>query len=119
MTQNWEIVLDTQEERRKVALLEGRVRQAGDPDADEVEFFLTIYPDQVSLNVPASTAGQEFIASLTDLLGPPKVPPTIKCSCSWGQGIMGAMVLVLWDLPRENPAPLRNLRAFLGARPVA
>ena len=118
MSQNWEIVLDTQEQRRKVAMLEGRARQAGDPEADEVEFSLTIFPDQVSLNVPASTAGREFIGRLEELLGPPKLPPTIKCSCSWGQGIMGAMVIVLWDLPRENAAPLQDLRAFLGAGPA-
>jgi hypothetical protein len=117
MSRNWQIVLDSQEQRRKVAMLEGRARQAGDPEAGEVEFSLTLFPDQVSLNLPASTPGRAFIARLEDLLGPPKVPPTIKCSCSWGQGIMGAMVMVLWDLPRENPTPLRDLRAFLGAGP--
>jgi hypothetical protein len=119
MPRQWEIVLDTQEQRRKVAMLEGRARVAGDPEAEEVEFSLTLYPDQVSLNVPASTPGREFIARLEELLGAPKVPPTIKCSCSWGQGIMGAMVIALWDLPPDNPAPLRDLRAFLGAGPGA
>jgi hypothetical protein len=119
MGQQWQIVLDTQEQRRKVAMLEGRARQAEDPEAEEVEFSLTLYPDQVSLNVPASTPARAFIARLEDLLGPPKVPPTIKCSCSWGQGIMGAMVIALWDLPPDNPAPLRDLRAFLGAGPGA
>jgi hypothetical protein len=117
MGQQWQIVLDTQEQRRKVAMLEGRARQAEDPEAEEVEFSLTLYPDQVSLNVPASTPARAFIARLEALLGPPKVPPTIKCSCSWGQGIMGAMVIALWDLPPDNPAPLRDLRAFLGAGP--
>jgi hypothetical protein len=117
MSQKWEIVLDTQEQRRKVAMLEGRARQTGAPAEDEVEFSVTIFPDQVSLNVPASTPGREFIARLTDLLGPPRLEPTIKCSCSWGQGIMGAMLIVLWDLPAHNPAPLQDLRAFLGAAP--
>jgi hypothetical protein len=119
MGQQWQIVLDTQEQRRKVAMLEGRARQAEDPEAEEVEFTLTLYPDQVSLNVPASTPAREFIARLEALLGPPKVPPTIKCSCSWGQGIMGAMIMALWDLPPDNPAPLRELLAFLGAAPGA
>jgi hypothetical protein len=69
MRQQWQIVLDTQEQRRKVAMLEGRARQAGDPEAGEVEFSLTLFPDQVSLNLPASTAGREFIARLEDFLG--------------------------------------------------
>ena len=114
MTQNWEIVLDNQEQRRKVAMIEGRARPAGGAATDEVEFSLTLYRDQVSLNVPASTLGQEFIARLTAILGTPKLPPTIKCSCSWGDGVMGAMVIALWDLPPENPALLQDLRAFLG-----
>ena len=117
MVQDWEIVLDNREQRRKVAMIEGRARKAGESAAQEVEFSLTIYPDQISLNLPASSPGQEFIASLTDLLGPPKLPPTIKCSCSWGDGVMGAMVMVLWDLPRpESAAALQDLDAFLGAR---
>jgi hypothetical protein len=115
MSQNWKIVLDKHEQRRKVAMLEGRARRAGDSPEDEVEFSLTLYRDQASLNVPASTAGREFIARLTDLLGPPKLEPTIKCSCSWGQGIMGAMIIVLWDLAPQNDAPLRDLLTFLGA----
>jgi hypothetical protein len=116
MPRDWKIALDHREERRKVAFIEGRAHQAGDPDdAEDVEFSLTIYRDQVSLNVPASSAGRAFIARLTDLLGPPKLPPTIKCSCSWGQGVMGAMVIVLWDLPSQAAAPLQDLQAFLGA----
>jgi hypothetical protein len=118
VSQAWHITIDNQEQRRKVAMVEGRARRDDHPaDAGEVEFSLTLYPDQASLNVPASTQGRDFIARLTEILGPPKLPPTIKCSCSWGDGVMGAMLLVLWDLPADpdHPAP-RNLAAFLGAR---
>lgn len=114
MTQDWHIILDNQEQRRKVALIEGRARRAASAEGDdEVEFSLTFYPDQVSLNVPASTRGREFIARLCEILGPPSREPTIKCSCSWGDGVMGAMVFVLWDLDAAA-SQLQDLSTFLG-----
>jgi hypothetical protein len=117
----WHIAIDNQEQRRKVGMVEGRARREdrANPD-DEVEFSLTLYPDQASLNVPASTQGREFIARLTEILGPPKLPPTVKCSCSWGDGVMGAMLIVLWDLPADAATPVvQNLYAFLGIRGAA
>lgn len=121
MSQTWQIFLNYQDRRRKASLLEGRARLADAPaDAEEVMFSLTLYPDQVSLNVPAATLAREFIAALTCILGPPKLEPTIKCSCDWGKGVMGAMLLVLWDLPSANAAPLLlDLHAFLGSAPAA
>jgi hypothetical protein len=121
MSKRWEISLDHQDHRRKASLLEGRARLIGAPaDAEEVMFSLTLYSDQVSLNVPASTLAREFIADLTAILGPPKLEPTIKCSCDWGKGITGAMLIVLWDLPAETAATLlHDLHAFLGSTPVA
>lgn len=121
MSVDWQIILDHQEQRRRVKFLEGRARLAGAPaDAEEVEFSLTLYVDQLSLNVPASTLGRQFIADLTAILGPPKLEPTVKCSCSWGQGVMGAMLIVLWDL-RSGPdfPPLQELHDFLGSAPPA
>jgi hypothetical protein len=115
----WHIAIDNQEQRRKVAMVEGRARRDDHPD-DEVEFSLTLYRDQASLNVPASTQGREFIDRLTAILGPPKLLPTIKCSCSWGDGVMGAMLIVLWDLPADPASPVvPDLHAFLGIRPIA
>ena len=114
MAEAWEVVLIKQEWRRKAALLEGRARPAAAPGGQEVEFSLTFYPDQVSLNVPAVTEGRQLIARLTELLGEPCREPTIKCSCDWGHGVMGAMVVVLWDLA---PARLADFWAFLGASP--
>jgi hypothetical protein len=115
----WHIAIDNQEQRRKVAMVEGRARRDDHPD-DEVEFSLTLYRDQASLNVPASTQGREFIARLTAILGPPVLEPTIKCSCSWGDGVMGAMLIVLWNLPADPASPvLPNLHAFLGIRSIA
>jgi hypothetical protein len=116
VTEDWRISIDNQEHRRKVALVEGRARRLDHTEPeDEVEFSLTFYRDQVSLNVPASTPGREFIARLTAILGPPHLPPTVKCSCSWGDGVMGAMLLVLWNLPQDPAAlSLRDLYAFLG-----
>ena len=121
MSANWEISLDYQDRRRKASLLEGRARLADAPaDAEEVMFSLTLYPDQVSLNVPASTLAREFIAALAAILGPPKLEPTVKCSCDWGKGITGAMLIVLWDLPAPAPAPqLLDLHNFLGSDPAA
>lgn len=121
MPQDWEIVLDNREERRKVAMVEGRARGPEHADADDaVEFSLTLYRDQASVNVPASTQGRAFIARLTAILGPPRLEPTVKCSCSWGQGVMGAMLIVLWDLPADPASSrLRDLRAFLGLREAA
>ena len=120
MATNWEIFLDYQDRRRKASLLEGRARLVDAPaDAEEVMFSLTLYPDQVSLNVPASTLAREFIADLTAILGPPKLEPTVKCSCSWGQGIMGAMLIVLWDLAAPTASQqLQDLRTFLGSPPA-
>jgi hypothetical protein len=120
MSTNWEIILDHQEQRRKVSTIDGRARAAGtDAAAEEVEFSLTLFADQVSLNVPASTLGREFIADLTAILGPPKLEPTVKCSCSWGQGIMGAMLIVLWDLAAPTAfQQLQELRTFLGSTPA-
>ena len=117
MSPKWQIILDRQEQRRKVGFLEGRARGAGPAgDPEEVEFSLTLYSDQISLNLPASTLGRELVADLTAILGPPIVPATVKCSCSWGEGVMGAMLLALWDLPAPNAALLlRNLHAFLGS----
>ncbi len=116
MSTTWQIILDHQDRRRKAALLEGRAGVAGAPaEADEVPFSLTLYSDQVSLNVPASSLAREFIADLTAILGPPKLEPTIKCSCDWGKGVTGAMLIVLWDLPAATAASLlRDLHAFLG-----
>jgi hypothetical protein len=120
MSPNWEIILDHQEQRRKVSTIDGRARAAGAPAAaEEVEFSLTLFADQVSLNVPASTLGREFIADLTAILGSPKLEPTVKCSCSWGQGIMGAMLIVLWDLTAPTASQqFENLRTFLGSPPT-
>ncbi len=119
MAQKWEIVLDTQERRRKVAMLEGRARLADGAEVmEEMEFSLTLYTDQISLNVPASTPGRAFIARLVEILGIPRLEPTIKCSCSWGQGVMGAMLIVLWDLPAAGvAASLQDLYDFLGTGP--
>ena len=121
MSQEWHIAIDNQEQRRKVAMVEGRARRDDHADDDdEVEFSLTLYRDQVSLNVPASTQGREFIARLTAILGPPVLDPTIKCSCSWGDGVMGAMLIVLWNLPVDPASPVvQNLHAFLGTRDAA
>ncbi len=117
MSTAWEIILDHQEQRRKVSVIDGRARARGAAaEAEEVEFSLTLFANQVSLNAPASTLGREFIAALTAILGAPKLPPTVKCSCSWGQGVMGAMLLVLWDLPAPAaPQQIRSLCAFLGS----
>jgi hypothetical protein len=121
VSQEWHIAIDNQEQRRKVAIVEGRARRDdhGNPE-DEVEFSLTLYRDQASLNVPASTQGREFIARLTAILGPPRLEPTVKCSCSWGDGVMGAMLIVLWDLPADPADPaVQSLQAFLGTRGAA
>ncbi|MCL4500685.1 MAG: hypothetical protein M1438_02380 [Deltaproteobacteria bacterium] len=119
MAADWEILLDYQDRRRKASLLEGRARLLDAPmDAEKVIFSLTLYPDQVSLNVPASDLAREFISALTAILGPPVLPPTIKCSCDWGKGVMGAMLIVLWNLPAAAPQ-LQNLHAFLGSAPPA
>ena len=121
MSPAWHIAIDNQEQRRKVAMVEGRARRDDHPDADgEVEFSLTLYRDQASLNVAASTQGWEFIACLTAILGPPVLAPTIKCSCSWGDGVMGAMLIVLWNLPADPASPVvQNLHTFLGTRIAA
>jgi hypothetical protein len=118
VSQVWHIAIDNQEQRRKVAMVEGRARRDDHAEADgEVEFSLTLYRDQASLNVPASSQGREFIARLTEILGPPTLPPTVKCSCSWGDGVMGAMLIVLWDLPADPAsAVVQSLEAFLGTR---
>lgn len=111
-----EILLDNWEKGRRVSQVEGRARTApaqGEPE--EVEFTLTLYADQISLNIPASPGGREFITRLTGVLGPPRMEPTVKCSCSWGDGVMGAMYLVLWDLsPEQSSRTLEELHAFLG-----
>jgi hypothetical protein len=118
--QNWHIAIDNQEQRRKVAMVEGRASLNDSPSGDDpVEFSLTLYRDQASLNVPASTQGRAFIARLTEILGTPRLEPTVKCSCSWGDGVMGAMLLVLWDLPQDQASPaLQTLSAFLGIQVV-
>jgi hypothetical protein len=118
VSHEWHIAIDNQEQRRKVGMVEGRARRDDHPEADgDVEFSLTLYRDQASLNVPASTQGREFIARLTEILGPPRLAPTVKCSCSWGDGVMGAMLLVLWDLPADPASPVvQNLHAFLGTQ---
>ncbi|MFZ5451763.1 MAG: hypothetical protein ACOZF2_07840 [Thermodesulfobacteriota bacterium] len=116
---NMEIVLDNWEKGRRVSQVEGRARTAAGPAAaEEAEFTLTLYADQISLNIPASAGGREFIARLTEVLGPPKLEPTVKCSCSWGDGVMGAMYLVLWDLsPEKAPQILEELHNFLEGSP--
>lgn len=114
-----EILLDNWDQGRRVSQVEGRARASvGQAAAEEVEFTLTLYADQVSLNIPASAGGREFIARLTEVLGPPKLEPTVKCSCSWGDGVMGAMYLVLWDLsPEKATQTLKDLRTFLEGSP--
>jgi hypothetical protein len=115
-----EIVLDNWEKGRRVSLVEGRARGApGQSGAEDVEFTLTLYPDQISLNIPASPGSQAFIARLTQILGSPRLEPTVKCSCSWGDGVMGAMYLVLWDLdPETGNQTLQELHTFLEASPA-
>jgi hypothetical protein len=110
-----EIILDNWEKGRRVSLVEGRARVVpGQSEAEDVEFTLTLYPDQISLNIPASPGGREFIARLIQILGSPRLEPTVKCSCAWGDGVMGAMYLVLWDLPPETDnQTLQELHAFL------
>ena len=112
---NMEILIDKWEKGRRVSQVEGRARAAaGQGEADEVEFTLTLYADQISLNIPATAQGLEFIALLTGVLGTPKMEPTVKCSCSWGDGVMGAMYLVLWEMiPEQAAQTLEDLHAFL------
>jgi hypothetical protein len=114
-----EILLDNWEKGRRVSQVEGRARPAaGQSEAEEVEFTLTLYADQISLNIPASPGGREFIARLTEILGSPRLEPTVKCSCSWGDGVMGAMYLVLWDLtPEKATQTLEDLHTFLEGSP--
>jgi hypothetical protein len=114
-----EIFLDNWEQGRRVSQVEGRARTVGPQgEEEETEFTLTLYSDQISLNIPASPGGREFIARLTEVLGPPKMEPTVKCSCSWGDGVMGAMYLVLWDLlPDLAAQTLEALRTFLEGSP--
>ena len=121
MSQEWHIAIDNQEQRRKVGMVEGRARRDDHAEADgEEEFSLTLYRDQASLNVPASTQGREFIARLTEILGPPRLAPTVKCSCSWGDGVMGVMLIVLWDLPADPASSIiQDLHTFLGTRSTA
>ncbi|MBI4643357.1 MAG: hypothetical protein HY790_10455 [Deltaproteobacteria bacterium] len=109
------ILLDNWEKGRRVSQVEGRARAAAEQaEAEEVEFTLTLYADQISLNIPASPGGREFIARLTEILGAPRLEPTVKCSCSWGDGVMGAMYLVLWDLtPEKATQTLEDLHTFL------
>ncbi len=79
MSAKWHIILDREEQRRKVAFLEGRAQGpgcAGDPE--EVEFSLALYSDQISLNVPASTLGREFVADLTAILGLGRTQEALK-----------------------------------------
>ena len=120
LTRIWHIAIDNHDQRRKVAMVEGRASREGHPaSGDAAEFSLTVYRDQASLNVPASTQGRAFIARLSEILGPPRLSPTVKCSCSWGDGVMGAMLLVLWDLPQDPASPtMQNLSAFLGVQAV-
>jgi hypothetical protein len=118
--QNWHITIDNQEQRRKVAIVEGHARgEDYSAGGDEVEFSLTLYRDQVSLNVPASSQGRAFITRLTEILGTPRLEPTIKCSCSWGDGVMGAMLIVLWDLAPDTSTTLQPLFTFLGVQLAA
>jgi hypothetical protein len=114
-----EIFLDNWEQGRRVSQVEGRAQTVGPQgEEEETEFTLTLYSDQISLNIPASPGGREFIARLTEVLGPPKMEPTVKCSCSWGDGVMGAMYLVLWDLlPDLAAQTLEALRTFLEGSP--
>ncbi len=111
-----EIHLDNWEKGRRVSLVEGRARiVSGQAEAEEVEFTLTLYPDQISLNIPASSLGRELITHLTRILGSPRLEPTVKCSCSWGDGVMGAMYLMLWDLPPDAATQtLQELHTFFG-----
>ena len=115
-----EILLDKWEKGRRVSQVEGRARLApGQAAAEEVEFTLTLYADQISLNIPASAGGREFIDRLTQILGSPRLEPTVKCSCSWGDGVMGAMYLVLWDVrPDAADRTLQELHAFLQPLPT-
>jgi hypothetical protein len=54
-------------------MVEGRARRRAPTTADhEVEFSLTLFPDQVPINVPAPTRGREFIAPLAEILGAPQ-----------------------------------------------
>jgi hypothetical protein len=101
-------------------MIEGQARLPDAPvDTEDVPFSLTLYSDQISLNVPATTLGRIFIADLTAILGTPKLEPTVKCSCDWGKGVMGAMLIVLWDLPTQSAASLlKDLYAFLGSSPA-
>jgi hypothetical protein len=114
-----EILLDKWEKGRRVSQVEGRARMSpGQAKNEEVEFTLTLYSDQISLNIPASSGGREFIARLTQILGSPRLEPTVKCSCSWGDGVMGAMYLVLWDLSPETAIQnLQELHTLLAGSP--
>jgi len=115
------ILVDNWDKGRRVSQVEGRALMAaiGPAGAEELDFTLTLYSDQISLNIPATAGGREFIARLTLILGPPSMEPTVKCSCSWGDGVMGAMYLVLWDLaPASAAQTLEDLHTFLLAPPA-
>jgi hypothetical protein len=117
MSEHGQIQVDRWEARRRVAQVEGRALPPDAPPAAEaMQFTVTTYPDQVSVNVPATAPGRAFLSRLTEILGPPKLEPTIKCSCDWGEGIMGAMLAALWEIPQDEMGAqrVREMEAFLG-----
>ncbi len=119
MSTPWEISLDHQEHRRKVAQFEGRARTSGAAEAEEVEFSLTLYVDQASLNVPATTLGREFIAALTAILGP-EAGAHRQVQLLLGRGGDGGHCSSsLGPARRDRGGRLRDLHAFLWGAPPA
>jgi hypothetical protein len=114
MENNWKITLDHLENRRKMAVIEGRAQLVGGREP-EFEFMVSLFSDTLTLNLPATQEAQAFIAGFQEILGMPKMEPTIKCSCSWGDGVMGAMQMVMWGLSAADRQPkLTQLSGMLG-----
>lgn len=114
MENNWKITIDHLENRRKMAVIEGRAQLVGGREP-EIEFMVSLFSDTLTLNLPATQEAQAFIAGFLEILGIPKTEPTIKCSCSWGDGVMGAMQMVMWGLSAaDRQARLTQLGGMLG-----
>jgi hypothetical protein len=114
MENNWKITLDHLENRRKMAVIEGRAQLVGGREP-EFEFMVSLFFDTLTLNLPATQEAQAFIAGFQKILGQPKMEPTIKCSCSWGDGVMGAMQMVMWGLSAaDRQTMLTRLGRMLG-----
>jgi hypothetical protein len=115
LAENWQFVILHQETRSRRLIVEGHlIPPYPRPYHDPLYFYLVLGVDYLSLEVSRDFDGDNFLAYLSRLWGPPEEGPRIQVGGRQDEE-EGALQLVEFQfMPDLRPEMLKRLAALLG-----